>query len=122
MPSAPKVAVYRNLHRALWSVRDQTTRLVLDRVERCVLIDAVFRVGEKSRQRALREGRRNVHAFVIGQLSKRRAPQVGTGVRVRYNAFRGPFFTDGENRALASAGAVLFEGDGTATAYDPVYR
>jgi hypothetical protein len=69
-----KVKVYKNLHAsrkasmAIYSVQDSKTRLVTDRVSAAFLTDVTFKVSQKGRQRVIREGRKNVHAFVVGEL------------------------------------------------------
>ncbi|ASZ75249.1 hypothetical protein PBI_MISSWHITE_83 [Mycobacterium phage MissWhite] len=65
-----KVFVYFNLHRKMWSVRalegPKKGRVVL-RTHYIVLRDVTGKVSEAGRQRVLREGRKNVHAGLVGQ-------------------------------------------------------
>ena len=62
-PSKP-VQVYRNLHKNLMSIRQNG--IVKCHAENVVLQNADFIVGQKGRERVLREKKKNVHAFVKG--------------------------------------------------------
>jgi hypothetical protein len=63
-----KVEVYYNFHLQLWSVRDRKTRRVIGHAENVCLSHCTFKVSQAGRERVLREGRKNVHAFVQGNL------------------------------------------------------
>lgn len=66
-----RVKVYKNLHKNCYSVRaleGPCKGLVIYHATSLGLCDVVFKVGEKSRQRVIREGQKNVHAFVEGHL------------------------------------------------------
>lgn len=60
------VQVYRNLHNGRWSVRSAKTGLVLAHADEIILIDAMFKVNEKGRQKVIEEQCKNVHAFCQG--------------------------------------------------------
>lgn len=65
-----KVFVYRNLkfkHRPVYSVRDVKTGRVVAHAESITLKDVEFVVGQKGRERVIREKSKNVHAFVKGK-------------------------------------------------------
>lgn len=62
-----KVEVYFNLHRKMWSVRDAKTKLVLLHAGAVVLKDAKSKVSQAGRERVLRERRKNVHAYLVGE-------------------------------------------------------
>lgn len=64
-----KYFVYFNLHKKLWSVKNMKTGRVEFHAERVLLKECVFRVGERGRQRVIREKRKNVHAGVVGYLT-----------------------------------------------------
>lgn len=67
-----RVAVYYNLHRHLWSVKaleGQNKGRVIAHAKRLVLTDVKFKVNESGRQRVIRERVKNVHAFIIGNLT-----------------------------------------------------
>ncbi len=64
------IFVYRNLNRkgVVFSLKSKTTGLVFSRRSRVVMIDCTLKVSEAGRQRAISEGRRNVHAGIEGRL------------------------------------------------------
>ena len=63
-----RVDIYRNLHSGTWSVRDCKSGRVTDHVDMCSVYDAKLVVQPAGRRRVLREGRKNVHAFVRGYI------------------------------------------------------
>jgi hypothetical protein len=66
-----KVKVYFNLHRKLFSVvalEGERKGRVFAHADHLVLKNVRFKVSEAGRQRVLREKRKNVHAFVVGDL------------------------------------------------------
>lgn len=60
---AAKYYIYRNLNRGGFSVKYKG--LVIDRLDKFAADNVEFRVSDKSRTRARREGRRNVHAYLV---------------------------------------------------------
>lgn len=61
----PKVDVYFNLHRRLWSLRSRETGRVVGHARAVIAAAPVsFVVQPAGRARAIREGQKNVHAFV----------------------------------------------------------
>ena len=63
-----KVRIYWNLHKGMWSVQDAKTRRIIGHAFQILVRDAAFTVSEAGRQRVLRERKKNVHAFVVGEL------------------------------------------------------
>lgn len=64
-----RVFVYWNLHRGMWSVKaldGPDKGRVVARVPEVLLSDVEGKVSEAGRQRVLREGRKNVHAGLVG--------------------------------------------------------
>jgi len=61
------VKVYYNLHKHVFSVKDAKTGKVLGHGNNIMLKNPVFQVSEAGRQRVLKENRKNVHAYVIGE-------------------------------------------------------
>jgi hypothetical protein len=116
-----RVRVYRNLHKHCWSVRacdgPRRGRLIAHRMA-LVLTECRLIVSAKGRARALRDGRRNVHAYIEGDydpfvngyfLQKRGWKCLGS---VRYNPFRAATFrlkTKTRTRPIIRANAVSFE-------------
>lgn len=113
-----QVRVYWNLHRACWSVQDARTRRVIGHANQLLIREARFTVSEAGRQRVLRERKKNVHAFVVGELEAAiwsdtkdwREPMAWeidpkgnnayrklanrAGTVVTYNPFKGPYFVE----------------------------
>jgi hypothetical protein len=63
------VAAYFNLHYKVFSLKEGGKQgRVFTHAGVCAIADATFEVNIKGRERAIREGCRNVHAYVIGRL------------------------------------------------------
>ena len=60
------VTAYWNSHKGLYSVLDYKTRRVIDRSNDVFLINPNFVVRQGGRERVIREGKKNVHAFAVG--------------------------------------------------------
>ena len=60
------VTSYWNSHKGLYSVLDYKTRRVIDRSNDVFLINPNFVVRQGGRERVIREGKKNVHAFAVG--------------------------------------------------------
>ncbi len=70
-PVVQKVAVYFNLHKKVFSIKALSGEFkgrVIAHSEYVELENCKFKVSEAGRQRVLREKRKNVHAFVTGDL------------------------------------------------------
>ena len=64
-----RVAVYFNLHYHVFSLKSGgKSGSLLTHTGVCRLTDAVFEVERKGRERAIAQGRKNVHAYVVGIL------------------------------------------------------
>lgn len=100
-----RVQVYRNLHKDCWSVRDKATRRVIDHCDEVFLRDCKFVVSEAGRQRVLKEKRKNVHAYIEGELeasvkvgdkadlsSRIRGHRTITYSNIKYNPYKLPYF------------------------------
>ena len=91
-----KVFVYFNLRRQLWSLKalegSNRGRVIAHR-KVVALSDCEFKVSEAGRRRVLREGRKNVHAGVVGYW-RRKVISRGLSRAVTYNPFKGPTFID----------------------------
>jgi len=84
-----KVHVYRNLTKGLWSIRHSGR--VIAHSPKVVLMACTMRVREGGRQRAIRDGQRNVHAWIEGMSCSLEVSDSLT--EIGYNPFRGPTFT-----------------------------
>jgi hypothetical protein len=110
-----KVKVYFNLHRHLFSVvaleGPSKGRVVAHRsVLR--LANARFKVSEAGRQRVLREKRKNVHAFVVGELCEMWVHPEGFRTReATYNPYvYSTFVLKDSQEPIFSADCVWLEG------------
>lgn len=80
------------------------------------LSDAEFRVSERGRLRCLREGVRNVHAWVVGTEIVRCSDYVSTSTyplwrKAVYDPFKGPLFVDSVTlEPVRSAQLVILSG------------
>lgn len=114
------VEVYRNLHRGCWSVR--VGGLVALHTDAVHVEAATFKVSEAGRQRALREGARNVHATIRGIFVACGArvflPEARTLVSVTYAHTAGPTFTRRDTGAPVQRAAAVYLRD-RAFARDP---
>lgn len=63
-----RVEIYRNLRSKCWSIRDKRTRLVTGHADYVELANCRLRVSEAGRQRVLRTRRKDVHAWIEGDL------------------------------------------------------
>ena len=61
-----KVKVYRNLHKGCYSI--QVKGRVVAHADEILIREPVFRVQPAGRKRVLRTKKKNVHAFVVGEL------------------------------------------------------
>ena len=64
-----RVEVYFNLHKYVWSVRQCSTGRVILHTDKVHIRDPQFVVRKSGRERVLREGKKNVHAFVRGEIT-----------------------------------------------------
>lgn len=117
------VRVFKNLKHGCYSIMQRGVVRASARVVR--LSDVEFRVGEKGRQRMIRERRRNVHAFAVGRLvdyvhpddSRDIAPLEGRGAF--YDPYRFGSFVDAETQApVTSVSVAHFDEDGVVYSLD----
>ena len=100
-----RVRVYWNLHRNLFSIMSMKTGRVIGHAEAVSLKNANFVVRPGGRAKVLREKRKNVHAFVIGELT---TDSLDEGVHVSYNPYETATFVDVTGKPVQYApGAVL---------------
>ncbi|AYD87114.1 hypothetical protein SEA_NICOLETERA_87 [Mycobacterium phage NicoleTera] len=108
-----KVFVYWNLHRGMWSIKaleGPDKGRVIARHNHVVLRNVTGKVSEAGRQRVLREGRKNVHAGLVGELVQGEAVILSHDARkVTYNPRKYSTFvyTDTETPFEGSDLAVL---------------
>jgi hypothetical protein len=84
-----RVQVYKNLHKDCYSVRH--CGRVIAHCGAILLENVEFRVQPAGRNRVLRDRRKNVHAFVVGDISSSVSiPK--HAVKVRYNPYENDSF------------------------------
>ena len=117
-----KVDVYWNLHKKCWSIRSRERDdygKVVTHLDSCVVAAAKFVVNQKGRERVLRERKKNVHAFVRGNLLMTKMPgtiesYVGWD-KVSYNPYKGPnFVAQSTGEELTQSSLVLLSDEGKA--------
>ncbi len=101
---------YRNLHRGLWSILARNG-LVWKRLREVSLTNVSFVVRQGGRARALKEGRRNVHAFAKGEL-RAFGRKPGKAQQLRYNLVAGGFY-DSQGTKWETAKRVWLDKNGT---------
>lgn len=123
-----RVAVYRNLHKQMWSVKDRYTgrviahlpSLCLEGVKGCE-----FRVSQSGRERVLKQRMKNVHATVCSEWTSTDAPwnysPLKKPIRVFYNPYKSPYFLTLQGKPVLGAKKVEFRLDGTAWAESVIY-
>lgn len=99
-----RVKVYFNLHKKMFSVVSldkETYGLVVTHVDEVHLVNCQFVVSEAGRQRVIREQRKNVHAYVKGQLG---VSVSGEETEASYNPYKkGSFYIKGTEEDLYTA-------------------
>ena len=83
-----RVEVYFNLHKHTFSVRQCSTGRVILHTDEVHIRNPQFVVRQSGRERVLREGKKNVHAFVRGEVTlfdDEKRPTLDT---LTYNPYR----------------------------------
>jgi phosphatidate phosphatase PAH1 len=86
-----RVRVYFNLHTGLWSI--QQGGIVVAHADELTLVRCTTSVSKPGRERVLREGRKNVHAFITGKLVTFTV-QVMPPRKLYYNPYKVSSFVD----------------------------
>jgi hypothetical protein len=122
----PKVAVYRNLQKNCLSIQSREREnygLIMGYCKSIFIRRPKFIVREKGRLRVLEEGRKNVHAFIVGEChtfivgecpslklwSWLRDVKMGgnSTTKVFYNPYKYSTFVDKDGNPIHEARAVL---------------
>lgn len=106
-----RVEVYWNLHKHVFSVRaleGMEQGLVIAHVKALHLSNARFVVQPAGRAKVLREKKKNVHAFVRGEVEVS-TPTDGPGIELTYNPFKYDAFVTrhGEHAVVRAGGCDL---------------
>lgn len=108
--------IYKNLHKDCFSIQAKIPGKgwrVVDYAKSLSLSNVTFRVYEAGRQRVIRTGKKNVHAFVLADSYER--PDTsweaqGCDVKVRYNPKLAHVFLAGDTEVRRAARAHLTDG------------
>jgi hypothetical protein len=86
---------YRNLNNGLMSIQQKVKNswIVVGHLDNLVLKSTTFHVSEVSRQRVLKEGRKNVHAYGQGFLVGKALPKLPSVEPVFYCPFQQSYFS-----------------------------
>jgi hypothetical protein len=119
------VKVYRNLRhgkkaRPLYSIV-QNGRVV-SRRHRVLLGNVKFIVNQAGREKVIREGRKNVHAFAVGLLATQGCCGIDyngrdLGTKVTYNPYKNAHFTTFLGNRINGAMCALLNENGISVAY-----
>jgi len=102
-----KVRVYWNLHKKVWSIQSCKTGLVIDHSDIVHLSDVKFVVRKAGQQRVRKEGKKNVHAFAVGNLcSAKNFPMFGW-YKVTYNPYKHETFVRKDNEEAVLSEKVV---------------
>jgi hypothetical protein len=87
--------IYRNLGNGLMSLTQQIDKrwLLIGHTDNVALEYPKFQVSEAGRQRVIREGRKNVHAFAIGRLAFAERIDRADLKQIYYCPYTQPYFT-----------------------------
>lgn len=105
------VDVYYNLHKHTFSIKEKGR--VVAHADTLAISGARFVVQPAGREKVIREGRKNVHAFVRGQLDRtRRTPNLTGYRKASYNPYKAPYFVDAEtgDKLTKAESVILHEG------------
>lgn len=88
-----KVRVYWNLHKKCYSVQSCKTGRVIAHKIALTLADPKFVIRKSGQDRVRREGKKNVHAFVVGYFGHRNGLAAWPKAqKVTYNPYRNDTF------------------------------
>tara|TARA_R110002153_G_scaffold105200_1_gene243484 strand:+ start:881 stop:1276 length:396 start_codon:yes stop_codon:yes gene_type:complete len=103
-----RVYVYFNLHKKVWSVRQDGR--IAEHTNHIMLRDARFLVGQAGRKKVLEEKRKNVHAGISGYIVDRVPNVPDFCTTVSYNPYKNETFINfATERAILWAPHVVME-------------
>lgn len=102
---------YFNLHKFVFSVRNQKTRLVEHHSNTVILSDCKLKVSQKGRERVLKEKRKNVHAGIEGVLCGfETSHDLNEFVELTYNPYKySGFVVKATGEAVAGASLIVLK-------------
>ena len=86
------VKVYRNLSKKCWSLKQGG--VVVAHADQVLMTSEKFTVNLKSRDRGLSEGKKYVHAFIVGFLADKQTTLIKNieNISISYNPVYAPYF------------------------------
>jgi hypothetical protein len=107
------VMVYRNLTRGCWSIKSKKTNRVIHHADVLHMRDCSFKVSQAGRERVVREQKKYVHAYVVGEFdSFQGVILLDSWKRVRYNPYINTSFVWNDDTPIEKAEEVFFDFDG----------
>lgn len=104
-----RVRVHFNFHKKMFAICQNG--IVIDYATCVWLHKAEFKVGGKGRERVIAEGRKNVHAFVYGELymvdDKKNHWYNNHDTTVKYNPYKWNSFVDEDDSPVYTARNVM---------------
>lgn len=102
-----RVAVYKNLHKSkpncpIYSIKNLKTGKVIAWEKEVYLSNVIFKVSESGRQRVIKEKKKNVHAYVIGNWENL-PPTIPFFIKVRYNPYETSTFIKTNKKPILKA-------------------
>jgi len=110
-----RVQIYRNLNTGTLSMRAKTSKgwRVVGHPKSVEIGSAVFVVRKAGRERVIREQRKNVHAWIEGELLGE-DPEGQLEYRAKYNPYENAYWV-GDGKRVAVANRVIVRSDGMVT-------
>ena len=95
-----KIRIYRNLNNGTMSIQQKIDKSwkVTGHVTACVVKDVRFVISESGRQRVIRDGRKNVHAYGEGILLGEADDDIYAPYSLAYNPYTDASFLDRNSR------------------------
>ena len=105
--SKMRVRVYWNLHKKCWSVQCCKSNKVVLHANELTLTKCNFVVRKAGQKRVREERRKNVHAFVVGEITEAHPYRMPDNWRVSYNPFKNDTFMQGDDSILTATDVQL---------------
>ena len=101
-----RVQVYYNLHKKRLSVRNRGK--VIKHTDFIALENVKFHVQPAGQAKVRKNKRKNVHAYVSGDLAKKQAVNSMISDLVKYNPYKNDFFVDEKGNEMRDIYPVAF--------------
>ena len=105
-----KVAAYYNLHKHTFSLQSRSKDdygKVIEHTDHVILKNVTFVVREGGRQKVLKEKKKNVHAFCVGEVVEGVSTSATESI-VSYNPYLGDsFYSKSSGEAVSEADYVI---------------